>query len=95
MLISKTFLQNCELFLNIDNFESIVSRIILLHMRPLGYQRDEIWSDKAVGKFIRDSYGKEVAILIVIFSAIDKYASTKNFFYLDKLVELCYRIREL
>jgi hypothetical protein len=69
-----------------------IYNVVLNHMRPLGYQRGEQWSDLAVSKFIVDCGGTEQALLTVLLSMCDKYASTRNKKFLVKLEELCTRI---
>lgn len=66
--------------------------IVLNHMRPLGYQRGEKWSDSAVEKFIIDCGNKDVALSTVVLAMCDKFASTRNKSYLEPLEELCTRI---
>lgn len=66
--------------------------IILNHMRPLGYQRGEQWSDGAVKNFIVDCGGTSQALSTVFVAMCDKYASTRNLDFLERLIELCDRI---
>ena len=85
---SKDICLNFKPFINIKNLNIIVPILINLHMRPLGYQRGERWSNLAIEKFICDNYDKTTSLLTIILSTIDKYSSSKNYAYLETLIEL-------
>lgn len=69
--------------------------IILNHMRPLGYQRGEKWSDEAIRKFIDDCNGKGIALMTIVVSMADKYASTQTFSHLVLLYDLFDKVNSI
>ena len=89
---AKDICLNFEEFVSVKNLNIIVPIVIHSHMRPLGYQRGENWSDNAIEKFIIDNYDKTISLITIILAAIDKYASSKNYIYLEPLIELFMRV---
>ena len=93
--ISKEISKYFSPFVDVIGFETIVPIIVKNHMRPFGIQRGEYWSDHAIKKFIIDCNDKTTAMLTVILSAVDKYASTKNVIFIEPLIKLFLRIYKI
>lgn len=68
-----------------------IETIVLYHMYPLEYQRNPVWKDSSVRKFV-DRCGGEDAIGVVQFSIYDKQAEHNNKEYVKPLIELKERV---
>ena len=53
---------------------------------------DFLVKNMGIEKFIIDNYDKTISLITIILAAIDKYASSKNYIYLEPLIELFMRV---